>query len=393
MSRAGTKHSRARGIYPIEGREGWYADLSTSDGRHRAQRVWLARTKAEADARYGQYKEARKLGRIDREALDGYRATRRHRDPTAAAKHPTLADAWSDWEVAKGSKKSFYDDRKKWEVLSLFLSPGIQLRKLTARQVDEALARIREDRGIAESTLNRYRAFLRAMLRLASERAEVGFDPANIKTTKEAPRDRVLDDEEIAAILECVDSEARTIEARRKKRRQPPSRRSLWKRQIAFAIRLALMTSRRRGDIVNVAWNQVDLTRGKIFFERTKNGAPILLGLAPEAVELIKDWKEVLRTYSHPTGPEDGLFVTQADSISKEFARVTKKLGILDARFHDQRRTAATHLFEAGYEPKTAAAITGHKSLDTLHRHYHRVSEQRRDEAAGALGRKFGASS
>jgi integrase len=60
----------------------------------------------------------------------------------------------------------------------------------------------------------------------------------------------------------------------------------------------------------------------------------------------------------------------------KSWATACGKAGVPEIIFHDNRRTAATNMIEAGLSEKEAMEITGHKTRAIFDR-YHIVSERR----------------
>jgi len=58
-----------------------------------------------------------------------------------------------------------------------------------------------------------------------------------------------------------------------------------------------------------------------------------------------------------------------AASISDKFAKMTKKLGIDDLRFHDLRHEAISRMFERGMRVEQVRVVSGHRTLDQLSRY------------------------
>ena len=61
--------------------------------------------------------------------------------------------------------------------------------------------------------------------------------------------------------------------------------------------------------------------------------------------------------------------VQLAASISDKFAKLVKKAGIVDLRFHDLRHEAISRMFEKGMAIEQVAAISGHKTWTNLKRY------------------------
>lgn len=369
------KRRSAGEVYQRPDKPGWWASLTSSCGRRRL-RVMLATTKKDAQERLGEARRLKRLGQLTPEKLDDFRASRRFEAP---GRHRTLADAWSDWEAAKGSKKSFADDRSRWRILTEHLPSETRLRHLTPRRVDDALGELARARGISPASLNRYRALLRSVLRLQEGRTELGLDPKVIRTTREAPRERVLEEDEVRAILAHVERLAARWEPTGPKR-------ALWYRELAFATRLALVTAAREGELGALVWEDVDLRGGTLHFRETKAGGGRTVPLGGSAVELLRAWK---RTRGEP-GPTGRVLVTDGKSIGRRFGREARAAGIVDARFHDLRRTAASRMLESGIDARTVQRITGHRDLSVLLKVYHRATDARRREAAELLSSAFG---
>ena len=61
--------------------------------------------------------------------------------------------------------------------------------------------------------------------------------------------------------------------------------------------------------------------------------------------------------------------------MSQAFERVCISAGITGLTFHDLRHEATSRLFEKGLNPMEVAAVTGHKTLQTLKRYTHLRAE------------------
>ena len=70
----------------------------------------------------------------------------------------------------------------------------------------------------------------------------------------------------------------------------------------------------------------------------------------------------------------DFIFPVNPRSVTAGFQRACKKLGIVDLRYHDLRREAATRLIELGYTVEEVATVTGHKDLNILWQVYTQIT-------------------
>ena len=66
----------------------------------------------------------------------------------------------------------------------------------------------------------------------------------------------------------------------------------------------------------------------------------------------------------------DELWDYRPDYITQTFKKNMKRLGIVDARFHDLRRTFGLNLIKQGMSIFKVSKLLGHKSVQTTERHY-----------------------
>lgn len=160
-----------------------------------------------------------------------------------------------------------------------------------------------------------------------------------------APRDRVLNDDEIRAIWQnCADDEFGKI------------------------IRLLFLTACRRDEIGCLRWPEVDLPAGKMALpkERTKSKRPHALTLPATAVAILGS---IRRRNSRDTlfgGGANGFNAWSYSTLALN-GRITTAAGkaLAPWRIHDVRRTVRTRLGKLGVLPHIAELVlnhTGHKS-------------------------------
>jgi len=135
---------------------------------------------------------------------------------------------------------------------------------------------------------------------------------------------------------------------------------------------LALETAMRRGEILALRWEHVDLKRRVLHLPETKNGSPRDVPLSTKAVAILEDLPR------HIIGR---VFNTSETAITEGFQRAAKRAGIPDFRFHDLRHEATSRLAEK-LQMHELGKVTGHKSPRMLMRYYHPRAED--------LARKLG---
>lgn len=130
--------------------------------------------------------------------------------------------------------------------------------------------------------------------------------------------------------------------------------------------KFALETAMRRGEILGLRWEHIDLQKRTAFIPLTKNGESRLVPLSTAAIEILQ---------ALPRSLNGQVFPVRGTTLSAaiERARVKAKLG--DWHFHDARHQAITRLAEKLPNLIELSAVSGHKSLAMLKRYYHPNAE------------------
>lgn len=213
---------------------------------------------------------------------------------------------------------------------------------LTRKDLQEAIdAKVNADR---KPYANRIRAALVAFSKWAWVRGYIDIDiGAGIaKATKETARDRVPSISEIQAIWKASYHMG-----------------ELW----GPIFRLLLLTGQRRGEILELKWDEVDFDKKQIIKsgERTKNGKPHTTHLSSPALNELKKLASL---------KSDGEFVfsttgtTPVSGIGKAKERMDKLLGdnFKAWRIHDIRTGLASALAEAGEPENIVDRILNHSA-------------------------------
>lgn len=222
------------------------------------------------------------------------------------------------------------------------------------------IAAYRDERlnEVSGGTVIRELAYLSSIINHA--RREWGINvpnPVQMVRKPQSPqaRSRVLTEEEIAKLLQAL---------------EPVGRRSHWTKP---AVQLALETAMRRGELLSLRWENIDLQGRTAFLPDTKNGDSRTVPLSTAAVQVLQGLPK------HISGV---VIPVKFFSLHAAFKRACKRAGLADVRFHDLRRTAITHIAEKLPNVIELAAVSGHKSLMVL-KHYYRPSAK---ELAQKLG-------
>jgi integrase len=148
---------------------------------------------------------------------------------------------------------------------------------------------------------------------------------------------------------------------------------------LAWVVRIALYTGMRRGEILSLTRDQVDLGRRIVRLNETKNGSARTVPLSKRAVRVFR------QAFSNPVRPADTslLFFGEPGRDGKRrpyetnrvWTEALKRVNIVNLKFHDLRHEAVSRLVERGLSDQEVAAISGHKSMQMLKRYTHLRAE------------------
>lgn len=123
---------------------------------------------------------------------------------------------------------------------------------------------------------------------------------------------------------------------------------------------LALETCMRRGELLSLQWEHVDIKKRTAHLPDTKNGQSRDVPLSPKALEVL----EVL-----PRSMDGRVLATTAEALKNAFERTRKRADLEHFNFHDLRHEGISRLFEAGWNVMEVAAVSGHRDLQSLKRY------------------------
>jgi integrase len=209
---------------------------------------------------------------------------------------------------------------------------------------DKAARRERVRKGLTDGATvqaNRTLTRLRTFFGWAAANDLVQSDPtAGVrKPATEAPRDRVLTDNEIRALWEGTEQLGRPF---------------------GLVFRLMLLTAQRESEVAGMAWSELDLEARTwtIPGARAKNGKPHIVHLNGLAIEVLEQ--------VHRIADQDLLFSgngrTAVSGFSSAKSRLDAVMGASDWVLHDLRRTATTGLARLGIAPHVADKVLNHQA-------------------------------
>ena len=213
-------------------------------------------------------------------------------------------------------------------------------------------------KALSNSTLNREIGILKGIVNRAIFNGLLEKNTIQgVRGFKEAVRDRVLLDEEFEALLGKCSPRLKAI------------------------VQLAYWTGMRRGEILGLRWEQVDLQNKVINLEaadtKTQEKREV-----PLTEELVGTLQQVPRTLGLPY-----VFAHRGKrikNIKTAFRKAIRLAGIKEFRFHDLRHCAVTNLRKAGVNDSVIMSISGHKTY-AMFKRYNKIDRRDRLEAMKQL--------
>ena len=139
-------------------------------------------------------------------------------------------------------------------------------------------------------------------------------------------------------------------------------------------IRLSLNTGMRKGEVLGLEWNRVDLKANLVYLgsSNQKNGKIGSVPLNNEAREAILS-RRSFATTNCPNSQwvfchEDG---TRLGSLRKGFDGACRGVGLIDFHPHDLRHTCAAWLVQAGVTIREVAELLRHSDIRVTMRYAH----------------------
>jgi integrase len=254
-----------------------------------------------------------------------------------------------------------------------------QYGKLPLEQVDretiqEALERLatepwgREGRQRSPATINRYHTALSSAFQNGIQSGWYGLTVNPCRGIRKHPEkhqfDRFLSEEERKALLQsCRESRSKLLYP---------------------LVLLALTTGARKGELLGLRWQDIDLDRKTARLYDTKSGKPRILPLVDAARVELKTLRERSRKGASLVFPN--LAGNAPVQIDPSWKAALHRAGVESFRFHDLRHTAASYLTMAGIPLVTVAEILGHQTLSMVQRYAHHDTAHKASVVNKVLG-------
>ncbi len=356
--------------------------LGMEDGKKR-YRWETSRTKKEAEAR---------LAEVLRQVQQGLPV-----EPSALTLGEWL-NTWLAEYVEASSRKRQRTKETYRHIARNHLTPALgrfRLRDLRPGVIQAYYARKREQ-GLSDATLSLHHVVLSGALKAAVNDGLLAYNPLQRVTERPQPRPPEMQTwtaAEARRFLEAAGDHSPQAHA-------------------LFA--LALDTGARKGELLGLRWEDVDLGAGLVRIRRTmiRSGPEPVFGplknakggeggrmveLHPETVAALKRNRVAQAEQKLRAGPayhDRGLVFAKEDGHPLDLFNlgerwldpIIKAAGVRRIRFHDLRHTCATLLLQAGVNPKVVQERLGHKDVTTTLNRYSHVLPGMQKEATRRLG-------
>ncbi len=192
---------------------------------------------------------------------------------------------------------------------------------------------------------------------------------ASITKFRETARERYLNREEIARLMDTLDAVDADGSA------------SI---SVTNALRLLLLTGARHNEILTLRWDYVDFERGILWLPESKTGRkPIHLN--PEALDILRTHPRLADNPFIITGRRRGAPLT---NLQKPWDEIRHRAGFPEVRIHDLRHSFASIAINAGASLHMVGKPLGHAQPQTTARYAHLADHPLRrlnDEIGAAI--------
>ncbi len=286
----------------------------------------------------------------------------------------TMAETYLRQKEADG-KRTLRNDRLVVAHLLTAFGQETPLRDLTAARIqDYSAERLtakseRLGRPVTPATVNREVSILRCLLRMAQERGDLERVPRIRLTREPEGRLRFLTEPEANRLLASCRAPKRV--------EQSP--------HLPAIVTVALNTGMRKGEILGLAWERVDLARGVLLLEKTKTNKRREIPMNRAVYDVLAEIRA--RQAKQDDGDPSGVVFRRSagrawGSFRRAFERAVETAKLEDFHFHDLRHTFASWLVMRGRPLKEVQELLGHRTLAMTVRYSHLSPDRLRDAVA-----------
>jgi integrase len=267
-------------------------------------------------------------------------------------KAPMIQDVWPKYLAwAKLNKRSWEGDESRW---TIHIKPHLKghMDNIKAHQVQSILNRMMPD--YKPATVKQVLVLIRRVFNWSKEQSLYeGPNPCDrIKIPKFDNRvTNPLSKGNIESLLKTLET---------------------WPNPRAVMIvKFALYSGKRRGEILNMKWPDVDIQNALLSLPQTKANKKQTLPVNKRCMDILME-AEKIRISDYVFSTRTGLFY---HGFSNVWKNIRHRAGLEGFRFHDLRHTYASYLASSGkVDIYTLKELLGHSTIEMTQRYAHLVN-------------------
>lgn len=265
---------------------------------------------------------------------------------------------------------------------------NMKLQDIRPHHLNDFYKAIAEERNLSPASVRLYHGQVHTILKQAYRDMLISYNPADRVTLpkkKSIQKSGSLQKEEIQALLKALETEPIEIQA---------------------MIYTLLVTGCRRGELLGLTWDKVDLERGEIVIDKsliaipgkgmqeapTKTSNSRKVAIPPQEVEMLKRlriWQQETRLRLGDAWENHNQLFTswngapmRPNGINRAVTAFCTRHGLPPINPHKFRHTAASLLLSCGVDVVTVASMLGHSNISTtLGTYAHEIEQGRRKTA------------
>ena len=247
-------------------------------------------------------------------------------------------------KYSETNKKDYKNDIAKVENLKKYFGANTDANSITPERIEDFKNKMRKK--YKNSYVNRYLACLKTIYNIAIKNNKLNFNPLKAVS--------MLDEDNYKIRYLSVEEETRLF------KHLPQC--------LVPIVTTALQTGLRKGNILNLKWEQIDFEFNyiEILKQQNKGKKSIKIPLSNKLKNILEKQPRI-NEYVFVNPETSRPFVDIRDS----FETACKNAGIKNFRFHDLRHTVATRLVEKGIDLRVVQELLAHSTIVTTQRYMH----------------------
>jgi len=143
--------------------------------------------------------------------------------------------------------------------------------------------------------------------------------------------------------------------------------------KLYLLVLMAITTGARRGELLSLRWNNLDIDKQTAYVMTSKNGESKVLPLTEGVIKELQRFSLIDNSliFASETKPDKPYI------FFKQWKRVRNEAELVDFRFHDLRHTTASYLAQNGATLLEIADVLGHKQIEVTKRYAHLCIEHK----------------